>query len=134
LHFGCLNILGEITSDPSQVYCPQVGADRVRSKIPDQTGRATYLKAATWLACLRRFSFTGDEFFDKFAGSGFIELSVGEINQADDNRSRRSYRFLISAHHVWGGRISGREELRLRSAASCDQTISKKICVTDLFW
>jgi hypothetical protein len=124
---------GEIVSGPSQVFCPLVGADQVRSKIPDQTERVIYLEAATWHASLRRLSLNGDELFDRFAEPGFLELSVGEIEQADDNRSRRPCCFLIGSHHVRGGRLSCRAELRCRGAAMGDQAISAKIRVTEIF-
>lgn len=118
---------GEIISGPNQVFCPLVGADQVRSKIPDQTGRVINLEAATWHASLRRFSLTGGELFDRFSGPGFLELSVGEIEQADDNRGRRPCYFLVGAHYVRGGRLSGRAELRSRGAALGDQAIFAKI-------
>jgi len=124
---------GEIISDPSQVFCPLVGADQVRSKIPDQTGRAINLEAATSHASLRRPSLTGDELFDRFADPGFLELYVGEIEQADDNRSRRPCYFLIGAHYVRDGRLSGRAELRSGGAALGDQAIFAKIRVTGIF-
>ena len=111
---------GEIISGSSQVFCPLVGADQVWSKIPDQTGRAINLEAATWHASLRRHSLTGDELFDKFADPGFLELSVREIEQADDNRGRRPCCFLIGAQYVRVGRLSGRAELHCRSAALGD--------------
>ncbi len=90
-----------------------------------------YLEAATWHASLRRLSLNGDELFDRFAEPGFLELSVGEIEQADDNRSRRPCCFLIGAHHVRGGRLSGRTELRDGGAALGDQAISGKIRLTN---
>ena len=124
---------GEIISVPSQVFCPKIGADKVRSKIPDQTRRPIYLETTTWHSCLRRVSPNGNEFFNRFAGPGSLELSVGEIEQADDNRSRRPCCFLIGAHHVRGGRLSGRTELRFRGAAMGDQAISAKIRVTEIF-
>jgi len=121
---------GEKISVPSQVFCPKIGAEQVRAKIPDPTGRAVYLEAAARHACLRRASPNGDEFFNRFAGPGFLELSVSEIEPTDDNRSRRPCRYLTGAHHVWGGRLSGRAELRCKGPALGDQTISAKIRVT----
>ncbi|MGB5847351.1 MAG: hypothetical protein WBH40_02620, partial [Ignavibacteriaceae bacterium] len=110
------------------------GADRVRSKIPDQPGQAIYLEAATKRACLRRLILNGDEFFDKLVDFSFLELSVGEIDEPDDNRSWRPCCFLIGAYHVWSGRLSGWEELRFRGAAVGDQAISTKIYIADLFF
>ena len=68
-----------------------------------------------------------------FAGSGFPELSVCEIEQTDDNRNRRPCCYHIGAHHVWGGRLSGRAELRFKAAAIGNQTISAKIRVNNIF-
>ena len=59
-----------------QVFCPLDRSDQVRSKIPNQTGRPIYLEAATWHTSLRWISRNGDELFDKFSDTSFLELSV----------------------------------------------------------
>ena len=115
---------GEISIVPTQVLCPQNG--------PDQ-GWAIYLEAATWKARLCWLSLNGDEFFIRFAGPGFPELSGCEIEQAVDNRSWRPCCYHIGAHRFWGGRLSGRAELRVKGAAMGSQTISAEIRVNTLF-
>jgi len=108
---------GEISGVPTQISCLQNGPDQVWSKITEQYRWAIYLKAATWKARLCWLGLNSDEFFIRFAGLGFPELSVCEIEQADDNRGRRPCCYHIGAHRFWSGRLSGGAELRVKGDA-----------------
>ncbi len=124
---------GEINGVPSKITCLYIGPNQVRPRISEQSRWAIYFEAETRQARLRWLSLNGDEFFIRFAGRGFSQLFVYEIEQANDNRNRRPCCHHICAHHVWGGRLSGRAELCFKGAAMGNQTVSAKIRVTVIF-
>jgi hypothetical protein len=123
---------GDIEGGPSQLHGPQIGTDQVRPKSSDSTARARYPEAEAYHSSLRRPGLDCAQFFDRFAGPGFLKLPVAENEQADDNRRWRSCCFRIGAHHIRSGRVSGWAELRHEGATLGDQAISAKIRLTEV--